>query len=92
MSNISKNDILEAVANMSVMDVCDLIKSMEEKFGVSASEILINDTIRELSNREGMNFFEEIGGISLVFLRTTMVAWIQNLFLRLYLFDSSCRV
>jgi len=37
MSNISKNDILEAVANMSVMDVCDLVKSMEEKFGVSAA-------------------------------------------------------
>ena len=37
MSSISKNDILEAVANMSVMDVCDLVKSMEEKFGVSAA-------------------------------------------------------
>ena len=37
MSTISKNDILEAVANMSVMDVCDLVKSMEEKFGVSAA-------------------------------------------------------
>lgn len=36
MTQISKNDILEAVANMSVMDICDLVKSMEEKFGVSA--------------------------------------------------------
>lgn len=33
---ITKDDILEAVANMSVMDVCDLVKSMEDKFGVSA--------------------------------------------------------
>lgn len=34
--SITKDDILEAVANMSVMDVCDLVKSMEDKFGVSA--------------------------------------------------------
>ncbi len=33
---ISKDDILEAVANMSVMDVVDLVKAMEDKFGVSA--------------------------------------------------------
>lgn len=33
---ISKEDILEAVANMSVMDICDLVSQMEEKFGVSA--------------------------------------------------------
>lgn len=34
--SITKEDILEAVANMSVMDVCDLVKAMEEKFDVSA--------------------------------------------------------
>jgi len=33
---ITKQDILNAVAEMSVMDVCDLVKMMEEKFGVSA--------------------------------------------------------
>ncbi len=33
---ISKDQILEAVANMSVMDICDLVSAMEEKFGVSA--------------------------------------------------------
>ena len=33
---ISKEDILKAIADMSVMDVCDLVKMMEEKFGVSA--------------------------------------------------------
>jgi len=37
MSTITTDDILEAVANMSVMDVVDLVKAMEEKFGVSAS-------------------------------------------------------
>ncbi len=34
---VSKDDILEAIANMSVMDVVDLIEAMEEKFGVSAA-------------------------------------------------------
>ncbi|MBK2125561.1 50S ribosomal protein L7/L12 [Fangia hongkongensis] len=33
---ITKEDILNAVADMSVMDVCELVKMMEEKFGVSA--------------------------------------------------------
>lgn len=36
MVQITKEDILEAVSNMSVMDVVDLVKMMEEKFGVSA--------------------------------------------------------
>ena len=35
--SISKDDILNAVADMSVMDVVALIEAMEEKFGVSAS-------------------------------------------------------
>ncbi len=34
---ISKDDILNAIADMSVMDVVDLISAMEEKFGVSAA-------------------------------------------------------
>ena len=33
---VSKEDILESIATMSVMDVVELVKSMEEKFGVSA--------------------------------------------------------
>lgn len=34
---VSKEDILEAISNMSVMEVVDLISAMEEKFGVSAA-------------------------------------------------------
>lgn len=33
----TKEEILESIAQMSVMDVCDLVKMMEEKFGVSAA-------------------------------------------------------
>ncbi|HBS27177.1 MAG TPA: 50S ribosomal protein L7/L12 [Gammaproteobacteria bacterium] len=34
---VAKEDILDAIANMSVMEVVDLISDMEEKFGVSAA-------------------------------------------------------
>jgi large subunit ribosomal protein L7/L12 len=34
---VSKEDILDTISNMSVMDVVDLISAMEEKFGVSAA-------------------------------------------------------
>ena len=34
---VSKNEILEAISNMSVIDVVELIADMEEKFGVSAA-------------------------------------------------------
>jgi large subunit ribosomal protein L7/L12 len=34
---ISKEDILEGIGNMSVLDLSELIKEMEEKFGVSAA-------------------------------------------------------
>ena len=35
--SISKEDILQAVSDMSVMDVVELVKMMEDKFGVSAA-------------------------------------------------------
>ena len=34
---LAQEDILEAISNMSVMEVVDLISAMEEKFGVSAA-------------------------------------------------------
>lgn len=34
---LSKEDILEAIANMSVLELSELITEMEEKFGVSAA-------------------------------------------------------
>src|SRR3990167_9240480 len=38
---VSKDEILQAISNMSVMDVVDLIKSMEDKFGVSAAAVAV---------------------------------------------------
>ena len=37
MATISREDVLNAIADMSVMDVVQLIKDMEEKFGVTAA-------------------------------------------------------
>ncbi|MFD2112508.1 50S ribosomal protein L7/L12 [Thiorhodococcus fuscus] len=34
---VSKEDILEAIGNMTVLEVVDLISAMEEKFGVTAA-------------------------------------------------------
>ena len=34
---VSKEDILESISNMTVMEVVDLISQMEEKFGVTAA-------------------------------------------------------
>lgn len=34
---VSKDEILETISNMTVMEIVDLISAMEEKFGVSAA-------------------------------------------------------
>jgi len=38
---ISKEDILEAVGALSVMELNDLVKAFEEKFGVSAASMAV---------------------------------------------------
>nr|WP_300310127.1 50S ribosomal protein L7/L12 [Halomonas sp.] len=38
---LTKEDIINAVAEMSVMDVVELIEAMEEKFGVSAAAAVV---------------------------------------------------
>jgi large subunit ribosomal protein L7/L12 len=38
---ISKEDILEAVGAMTVMELNDLVKAFEEKFGVSAASLAV---------------------------------------------------
>ncbi len=37
MATLTKDDILEAIAGMSVLEVSELVSAMEEKFGVSAA-------------------------------------------------------
>lgn len=37
MADITKDDVIEFIANMSVLDLSELVKELEEKFGVSAA-------------------------------------------------------
>jgi large subunit ribosomal protein L7/L12 len=36
-TKLSKDDILDAIGNMTVLELADLVKEMEEKFGVTAA-------------------------------------------------------
>ena len=36
-ADITKEDVIEFIANMSVLDLSEMVKEMEEKFGVSAA-------------------------------------------------------
>jgi large subunit ribosomal protein L7/L12 len=48
--SITKNDILEAISEMKVMDVVELISSMEEKFGVSAAAAAVAGPAQAAAN------------------------------------------
>lgn len=37
MADITKEDVIDFIANMSVLDLSELVKEMEDKFGVSAA-------------------------------------------------------
>ena len=39
--SLSKEEIIEAVAEMSVMEVVELVEAMEEKFGVTAAAVQV---------------------------------------------------
>jgi large subunit ribosomal protein L7/L12 len=39
MAKLSKDDILKAVEGMTVLELADLVKALEEKFGVSAAPV-----------------------------------------------------
>lgn len=38
---VSKEEILDTISNMTVMEIVDLISAMEEKFGVSAAAVAV---------------------------------------------------
>ena len=41
MAKLSKDDILKAVEDMTVLELSDLVKALEEKFGVSATPVAV---------------------------------------------------
>ena len=38
---ITKEDVLEFISNLSVLELCELVKEFEEKFGVSAAPVMV---------------------------------------------------
>lgn len=41
MAKLTKNELLTAVGEMSVLELADLVKALEEKFGVSAAPVAV---------------------------------------------------
>ncbi|OEU50471.1 MAG: 50S ribosomal protein L7/L12 [Desulfobacterales bacterium C00003060] len=39
MANVTKEDVIEFISSMSVLELSELVKEMEEKFGVSAAPV-----------------------------------------------------
>ena len=52
MTNISKEDILKAISDMSVIDLVELVKEMEKKFDISASMPIQQTTSASGDNTE----------------------------------------
>jgi len=44
MAKISKEELIQAISEMSVMELNEVVKALEEKFGVSAASIASNAT------------------------------------------------
>ncbi len=44
MAKVSKDDMLKAVEEMTVLELSDLVKALEEKFGVSAAPVAVAAT------------------------------------------------
>ena len=41
MADITKDQVVDFIANMSVLEMSELVKEMEEKFGVSAAAVAV---------------------------------------------------
>ena len=53
MSKLTKEDIMKAVEEMTVLDLADLVKALEEKFGVSAMTMATATAPAEALAKEG---------------------------------------
>lgn len=59
MAKLSKDDILKAVEEMSVLELADLVKSLEEKFGVSAAPMAVSAPAQAGAAEEGEKVSEQ---------------------------------
>lgn len=47
MAAITKDQILDAIGNMTVIEISELVKAMEEKFGVSAAPVAVAGAVSQ---------------------------------------------
>ncbi|MBN1412022.1 MAG: 50S ribosomal protein L7/L12 [Spirochaetales bacterium] len=59
MATITKDQILDAVANMTVLEVSELVKMMEEKFGVTAAAPVVAGVVAGGAGTQGAGAAEE---------------------------------
>ena len=52
MANITKDQVIDFIANMSVLEMSELVKEMEEKFGVSAAAASVAATPTNVGTTE----------------------------------------
>jgi large subunit ribosomal protein L7/L12 len=41
MANVTKQDVIDFIANMTVLELSEFVKELEEKFGVSAAAVAV---------------------------------------------------
>ncbi|WP_301818157.1 MULTISPECIES: 50S ribosomal protein L7/L12 [Neisseria] len=57
---ITKEDILEAVGSLTVMELNDLVKAFEEKFGVSAAAVAVTGSVGPAAAAEEKTEFDVV--------------------------------
>jgi len=50
--DLKKDDIINAISKMSVMEIVDLVKEMEKKFDISASNMMMNNAVASSTEKE----------------------------------------
>ncbi|MCR5083970.1 MAG: 50S ribosomal protein L7/L12 [Succinivibrionaceae bacterium] len=74
---VSKDEIIEAVAAMSVTEVVELVKAMEEKFGVSAAAVAAAPAAAAAAEEEKDSFdvvLADVGGNKIAVIKAVRAA------------------
>ena len=55
MAAITKDEILDAIASMTVLEASELVKAMEEKFGVTAAATVVAAAVQPAAVKSNRN-------------------------------------
>lgn len=59
MATLTKDQILEAIGNMTVLELSELVKAMEDKFGVSAAPVAVAGAVAPVAGAAGAGAAQE---------------------------------